>query len=310
MTVGASTGTTTGVSIGSATVSGQVTNLQSAPVYAPQCNPYGSCPVAEGGGGSAPGNVFQVLQEVPTPFVRGTSGPMGIQGTGFTSVPGTVGVQFDGSGISASNAKVTDDQDITASFTVNSTAPLGSQNLTVVFTQADNSKTTSNPISVNVVATAPVPAKAAITSQPKQTYSNQTWQSCDNSQSQNKAYGYQRCVTYQIEDSGGHAIYENFTVQEAVTTVDQNITPKPNPGNSSSNAAGQFQDTLALISTGALPSNACSIVKQSITASGNSSPIRVNCLWYTSTDVSITDVTSNPGSCLKGLRITATSEVS
>jgi hypothetical protein len=87
---------------------------------------------------------------------------------------------------------------------------------------------------------------------------------------------------------------------EDVSVVDPgNVNATMETGDSSTNAAGQFLDSLALLGTSALPSNACSIVKQSFTATGNSSPIRVNCLRYGSTDVTITDVTSNPGTCTK-----------
>ena len=156
---------------------------------------------------------------------------------------------------------------------------------------------------MSVSATAPVPAKAAIVSQPKQTYANQTWTSCDGTQSQTNMYGYRRCVTYQIEDAGGHAIFENFTVNESVSVVDPgNVIANLHTGNSSSNPAGQFLDELVLLgkTSTSIPSNACEIVKQSFTATGSTGPIRVNCVRYGATDVTITDVSSNPGSCVKG----------
>lgn len=51
------TGLVRGVSAGSLSVSASTT---SAPVCAPQCNPYGSCPAYYGGGGQSPGNVRKV----------------------------------------------------------------------------------------------------------------------------------------------------------------------------------------------------------------------------------------------------------
>lgn len=73
MTVGSGSGTTTGIAPGSATIGGPVTNLQSAPVYAPQCNPYGSCPVGYGGGGSSDGTVDGIPDSETTAWV-GTVG--------------------------------------------------------------------------------------------------------------------------------------------------------------------------------------------------------------------------------------------
>jgi hypothetical protein len=60
-----------------------------------------------------------------------------------------------------------------------------------------------------------------------------------------------------------------------------------------------FTDELILISTSPWASNACYIGRQSITVTGNSSPIRVNCIRFGSTDVTITDVTANPALCAK-----------
>jgi hypothetical protein len=145
-----------------------------------------------------------------------------------------------------------------------------------------------------------VPTSATIISNDKQTYANQTWTSCDGTQSANNRYGYQRCVTYQVEDQNGNDIEAVLTISETITVVDPgNINATMSTGNSSTNVAGQFLDGLALLGSSALPSNACSIVQQSFTATGNSSPIRVNCIQYSSTDVTITNLTSNPASCSK-----------
>lgn len=146
-----------------------------------------------------------------------------------------------------------------------------------------------------------MPASASILTNIKQAYSNQTWTSCDGTQSAKNVYGYQRCVTYQVNDKSNDPIYENFTITEAVSVVDPgNITANMHTGNNLSNPAGQFLDGLVLYGNTALPSNACEIVKQTLTATGNTNPIRVNCIQYGSTDVTITDVTSSPSLCVKG----------
>jgi hypothetical protein len=150
--------------------------------------------------------------------------------------------------------------------------------------------------------TVQVPTSAAIATNDKQTYSNQTWTSCDGTTSTPNHYGYRRCVKYQVKDqfSPPGDVQKTLTIHEDISVVDQkNWNGTTSSGDSSTNAVGEFLDELAAISASALPAGACSILKQSFTATGNSSPIRVNCLQYSSTDVSISDVTSNPGSCSK-----------
>jgi hypothetical protein len=92
-----------------------------------------------------------------------------------------------------------------------------------------------------------------------------------------------------------------LAVHEDVSVVDKNIDSGLSTGDSSTNADGEFLDALVLLGTSpsAIPANACAIDKQSITVTGNSKPIRVNCIQYSATDVTITDVTSNPSQCSK-----------
>jgi hypothetical protein len=141
------------------------------------------------------------------------------------------------------------------------------------------------------------PAKAAIYQNTKTTYTNETYTSCDGATTKLNSYGYQRCVYYQIQDSKSNPIYATFTVNESVSVVAQNITVTTDTGNSQSNSTGDFGDELHLISTSPLPSNACSVSKQTFTVSGYSQPIRVNCLQFSQSDVSINDVTANPSQC-------------
>ncbi len=174
---------------------------------------------------------------------------------------------------------------------------VGTATITATISNPDGGNpTTVGSTSFQVIASQ-VPTSATIIDNVKTTYSNQTWTSCDGTQSANNRYGYQRCVTYQVNDQHGNAIEAVLAVQETVTTISQNINSNMSNGNSSTNTAGQFLDGLALLSTSALPSNACSIVKQSFTVTGNSSPIRVNCIQYGPSDVTVTDVTPNPASC-------------
>ncbi len=246
---------------------------------------------------SQPANVTPAISNVaPSPIVVGTSGAMGIGGSGFSSVTGTISVNISGTGVTVSNATSSGDTIINATYTAVSGAATGPRNIYVSWATADGTVST-NSLSITVSANAPVPAKAAIDTNNKQTYTNQSWISCDGQNSMSNAYGYQRCLTYQIEDSSGAPIYENFSVQEAVATVYSNITATVGTGNNVSNPTGQFSDELILVQSSQLPANACRLSKQAITVTGNPNPIRVNCLQFLQNDVTINDVTANPALC-------------
>lgn len=295
------TGLVTGVSGGPATIS--AVDLVGAYPSTTVCAqpPLPGCPISQlvHPDPTAPGNVFKVKHVAPSPLVIGTSGAMAIGGSGFSSLvpPLTVTV---GGGVTVSNPSVSDDSLIMATYKVPSTTTAGTQNLVVSAAGNDGGQGTSSPpFPVTISATAPIPTSATLDEDPHTTYSNQKWTSCDGTQSANNQYGYMNCPLYQVNDQHGNPLNQNLTISETLTVVDQNFVSKQNSGNNTSNPTGQFQDMLALLSTSALPSNACSIVKQTVVASGNSAAIRVNCFQYNSTNVSITDVTANPSSCSK-----------
>lgn len=292
-------GMISGVSPGSATITAQY-NASNEPNYSPYfCEgSQWSCPMSYfNGQRSSDGHVCPSINIVyPSPIVAGTNGAMGIRGSNFTGFT-VSSVSLSGSGVSVSGASVASDTVINATYSATSNAQTGTKNLTVTFLKSDGWSCQSNALPVNVSASWPVPKSASIEQNLKQTYSNQPWTPCDGLKSINNAYGYQRCVVYQINDASSQPIPENFGVQEAVSQVDGNIPAPLQSGNNISNAGGQFDDEIALVSTSPLASNSCWIGKQTITATGNSSPIRVNCIRYSSSDVTITDVTSNPSSC-------------
>jgi hypothetical protein len=296
-TIGSSTGVATGVSPGTANF---VTSFDE-PIYEGNvcAGSNFTCPNASGtpqGGG----NVFEVTNVAPSPLVIGTNGPMGIGGSGFNSLVSPVTVNVGG-GVTVSNPSVSDDSLINASYNVPTGTSAGTQSLVVCGAGTDGGQgPCSDPFSVTISATAPVPTSATLLLPVShQTYSNQTWTSCDGLQSANNQYGYMDCPQYQVKDQNGKPLYQNLTISETVSVIDQNYVSKQNNGNNATNPTGVFQDMLALLGTTAPPSNACSILKQTFVASGNSSAIRVNCVQYSSTMVSITDVTSNPSSCSK-----------
>jgi hypothetical protein len=236
----------------------------------------------------------------PSPLVIGTSGPMGIGGSGFSNLQSPITVSLSGTGVTVTGASVDGDTLINASYTVAAGTAAGSQNLTVSGAGTDGGQgLVSNSFPVTISATAPIPTSATITSNNHQTYASQTWTSCDGTQSLNNVSGYQNCVTYQVNDQHAKPLYQNLTISETVAVVDQNYVSKQHNGNTVTNPTGQFEDSLALVGNPGPPTNACSIIKQSLVANGNPSAIRVNCIRYGPTSVSITDVTSNPSSCSK-----------
>jgi hypothetical protein len=295
-------GSVTGVGAGSFQIWAQYQSTE--PVCAQNIcqGGYWACPLGfTNVGGSGNGNVFEIDNVAPRPLVVGKSGAMVVLGSGFSSLHTPVAVNFSGAGVTVTSPTIQDDATITGSYSVANSTAVGQQGVTVSAHGNDGGLVTSNQIFVTITATAAVPALAAILSTPLTTYSNQTWHSCDGTQSQTGGYGYQHCVTYQIEDSSAHAIYDNFTITEAISVVDPgNINPTPHTGNSVSNPAGQFLDDLTLIgnSAAAIPGNACRILKQTFTI--GSTAIRVNCIKYGPTDLTITDVTSSPSLCVMG----------
>jgi len=132
-----SPGVVHGVATGSFTASA---GTPSAPICAPQCNPYGSCPAFLGGGGGAPGNVTppHITSISPNYGTVGTNVPVTISGTGFGTSPQ---LSSDGTGItfSVSNTPPPSNNSFTATFSIANSAPLGSQNISVI-----NNGTTSD----------------------------------------------------------------------------------------------------------------------------------------------------------------------
>jgi len=146
-------------------------------------------------------------------------------------------------------------------------------------------------------ARAQVPTVASTVSNVLTTYSNQTETSCDGSSTRANAYGYQRCITYQIKDQQTPpvSIASTYTIHEGIVDISTNFGSNEITGDSVSNANGVFLDMVGLLGSTPLPANACAYAKQTFSVGGH--PIRVNCIHWTSSDVSVTDITAAPGSC-------------
>jgi hypothetical protein len=305
-----SSGVVTGKGSGTGGIEAQDTLYN--PVYIPyQCFPAGmSCPISEallGGGATATsGDATPVITGIsPSTWNEGsTTTGVTISGQHFGTNTPTLNFS-PSSGITYSLSSHTDTS-IVANITVASNTPSESVTVSVTstgyngngFVGLGGQSATGGSATAQVAG--PVPTSAQIVSQPKTTYNKQKWTSCDGTQSANNEYGYMRCVTYQIydQDTPPNPIAFSYSLKETLTTIDSNITVKMNSGSSSSNDDGQFLDMLALVSGSAIPTNACNIVKQTIVALSTHT-IRVNCIKFGESDVTITDVTSNPNSCSK-----------
>ena len=143
------------------------------------------------------------------------------------------------------------------------------------------------------------PKSSVIIENTKTTYSDETWTACDDSVTETHQYGYQRCLLYQVKDGENppQDIQKELAVHEDVCIFETNARLNSYTGGEWTNSDGVFRDGLIFKGPSPIPAGAYSNAKQTITVTGNNNPIQVNCISYTSTDVIINDVTSNPDLC-------------
>ncbi len=136
-------------------------------------------------------------------------------------------------------------------------------------------------------------------------YTGQTVKNCDGSDAGIGArWGYVRCAVYTLVDqqSPAQAIKKaGIGIHEDVQVLATNYSAQNFSGDISTDANGRIADFLALLGTTSttIPANACSYAKQTLSTvvKGSTKTLRINCLHYTATDVTITDITSNPTNC-------------
>ena len=157
-TVNSGTGLTSGVGVGTSTLSAYT---NSTAVYnSNYCayDPY--CPYYAYASGSGPGTVappLSITNVSPSNLIRGASGPMTITGSGFTHYPGAPSIGFTGTGIAVSSVTIVNDTTIRLNYSVACSA--AAQSLSVYFPGADSgSAARSNYWSLGVIwAVAPGP---------------------------------------------------------------------------------------------------------------------------------------------------------
>lgn len=110
-------------------------------------------------------------------------------------------------------------------------------------------------------------------------------------------YGYEECEAYTVLDQYSDTIYpEGLQFDEDVQVVDTNVGLTSSMGSGVTDSTGILRDMLALGSAGHAPNPGdYAVEKQTITLHSTGATVRVNCLDKEYTDVSVTDITSAPG---------------
>jgi len=113
------------------------------------------------------------------------------------------------------------------------------------------------------------------------------------------AGGIRAAFDYTVLDQTGKPILNttNYVAQETTTYV-SGVKTTPHPGSGSVNQDGKFLDFLAWVnSSGPVPATAKGVRKQVISIldnnTGKSIQVRVNCLVFTASDVTVNDVTNS-----------------
>ncbi len=133
----------------------------------------------------------------------------------------------------------------------------------------------------------------------KTTYAGQELKDCYG-QSMDPAvpqfYGYEECESYTVLDQNGVQIkLADIQFDENVTVTDTNVGLRSYTGSGYTDANFVVKDMLALGSATAPPApGSYAVAKQIWTAHSTGNVVRVNCLDFESTDVSITDITGTP----------------
>ena len=155
-------------------------------------------------------------------------------------------------------------------------------------------------------ASSPKPSTLRLSLGQSTAYSNQDVLSCAG-KLLGHGWGYSRCGTYTLLDQTGKPILNttNYIAQETRISVSGNYSPASHTGSGPVSNDGKFSDFLGLVnSNGPIPAKTRGVRKQTIsivnTTDQSTVPVRVNCLVFTSSEVTVTDVTaSTDQSCSK-----------
>jgi len=220
----------------------------------------------------------------PARGLIGASTMVTIQGRGFVDGSTTVSA---GTGITVTLNSVSETQ-IVATFDVSTTAPAGNHSVT-----ATRNGQTSNSVNffVQVPTSLSGPAMGA-----KVTYSGTELRDCFDQPVTPVFYGYSRCPDYVVLDQASVRIDAAMVIREDVTVQATNVGLTSHTGDGATDSTGLFKDFLAFgnSTTGPQPGD-FAINRQilSVAIGAQSFTVRVNCMNYQATDVTVTDRTSS-----------------
>jgi hypothetical protein len=130
----------------------------------------------------------------------------------------------------------------------------------------------------------------------KMSFSGSALTRCSGAPVLDQFWGYRRCATYQVNDQNGNAIQRVLFVNEDVTLQAHSVDLSVGSGGSNTSSQGQVVDTLAFgfNSAPAPEPGDFAVVRQvwSTTVNSQTVTLRVNCVDYESSDVTVTDSTS------------------
>jgi len=111
-------------------------------------------------------------------------------------------------------------------------------------------------------------------------------------------YGYQACEAYTVFDQESppqQLVNGGIAFDEDLQVVDTNVGLTSSTGSGATDSTGILRDMLNLGSSTHSPLPGSYVVdKQTITLHWNGAVVRVNCLDFEATDVTVTDITSMP----------------
>lgn len=192
-----------------------------------------------------------------------------------------------------------------ANSTITLSAPscsTGSGTITWHYSSGRTSSATSTFTSNSSTSTV-YPAKLSSSLLSSKTFVAQQVDNCDGTPKSPTAlrWGYRNCYRYTLLDQFGAPMKNPaaFTMSETVHAVDTNYATDYSMSGLQLNDAAQCLDEISLFNpAGPIPTGKYNKAKQTIyatdTASGQPYTVRINCLSFTSTGVTMTDTTSNP----------------
>jgi len=232
----------------------------------------------------------------PTRGLIGASTGVTISGNGFGTNP-TVSA---GTGIAVTRGPFSDTE-IQATFAVAGNAPTGNHSVKVTTSQGDSNTDKTFYVQVPTKVSAPAPTVHIFT--------NQIATHCDGSALEyhpnTPRWGTEDCFLYTLQDqntpTGGTISYSHLTVSEAFQWK-SGSTNLPQAWSDVGLVGAQFGDEQSAFAEGGpIPLDFTMDFLQTFTITNTDNQqtwtVRKNCIRWSGSSVTVTDVTANPGSC-------------